>query len=89
MAAENPDTFPVKIFDPEIVILFNVLGKSDASPSMSFGTRKVICSNPSCKFATSPVNDEKLPDKCVRIASAHPKTLALGALFGVIQVEKQ
>ena len=34
-------------------------------------------------------HDEKLPDKCVRIASAHPKTLALGALFGVIQVEKQ
>ncbi len=34
-------------------------------------------------------HDEKLPDKCVRIASAHPKTLALGALFGVIQVKKQ
>ncbi|MDO9310910.1 MAG: molybdopterin-dependent oxidoreductase, partial [Nitrosomonas sp.] len=34
-------------------------------------------------------HDDKLPDKCVRVASSHPKTLALGALFGVIQVEKQ
>ena len=34
-------------------------------------------------------HDNKLPDKCVRVASSHPKTLALGALFGVIQVEKQ
>jgi len=34
-------------------------------------------------------HDEKLPDNCVRVASAHPKTLALGALFGEIQVAKQ
>ncbi len=34
-------------------------------------------------------HDEKLPDNCVRVASAHPKTVALGALFGEIQVEKQ
>lgn len=33
--------------------------------------------------------DEKLPDNCVRVASAHPMTVALGALFGEIQVEKQ
>jgi len=33
-------------------------------------------------------HDEKLPDNCVRIAGAHPKTVALGALFGEILVEK-
>lgn len=32
--------------------------------------------------------DERLPANCVRIACAHPKTLALGALFGEILVEK-
>ena len=32
--------------------------------------------------------DEKLPANCVRIAGAHPKTVALGALFGEILVEK-
>ena len=32
--------------------------------------------------------DEKLPDNCVRVASAHPKTVALGDLFGEILVEK-
>lgn len=32
--------------------------------------------------------DEKLPVNCVRIAGAHPKTIALGALFGEIVLEK-
>lgn len=32
--------------------------------------------------------DEKLPTNCVRIVSAHPKTAALGAMFGEISVEK-
>ncbi|PTQ72781.1 NADH dehydrogenase subunit G [Nitrosomonas oligotropha] len=32
--------------------------------------------------------DEKLPVNCVRIAGAHPKTVALGALFGEIVLEK-
>ena len=33
-------------------------------------------------------HDEKLPANSVRIACAHPKTIALGALFGEILVEK-
>jgi NADH-quinone oxidoreductase subunit G len=33
-------------------------------------------------------HDEKLPAKCIRIACAHPKTAALGDLFGEIAVEK-
>ena len=33
-------------------------------------------------------HDEKLPANCIRIACAHPKTFALGALFGEILVEK-
>ena len=32
--------------------------------------------------------DEKLPSNCVRIACAHPKTVALGALFGEVKIEK-
>ncbi|MBY0474833.1 MAG: NADH-quinone oxidoreductase subunit NuoG [Nitrosomonas sp.] len=32
--------------------------------------------------------DEKLPHNCVRIACAHPKTVALGALFGEVKIEK-
>ncbi|SER59730.1 NADH-quinone oxidoreductase subunit G [Nitrosomonas sp. Nm51] len=32
--------------------------------------------------------DDKLPVNCVRIPGAHPKTFALGALFGEITVEK-
>lgn len=32
--------------------------------------------------------DEKLPANCIRIACAHPKTAALGDLFGEIVVEK-
>ncbi|PSJ16761.1 NADH-quinone oxidoreductase subunit NuoG [Nitrosomonas supralitoralis] len=32
--------------------------------------------------------DEKLPPNCVRIACAHPKTAALGALFGEVKIEK-
>jgi NADH-quinone oxidoreductase subunit G len=32
--------------------------------------------------------DEKLPDNCVRIPCAHPKTFSLGAMFGEISVEK-
>ncbi|MDV6341990.1 NADH-quinone oxidoreductase subunit NuoG [Nitrosomonas sp. Is24] len=32
--------------------------------------------------------DEKLPVNCIRIAGAHPKTVALGALFGEIVLEK-
>lgn len=32
--------------------------------------------------------DEKLPVNCVRIAGAHPKTVALGALFGEVVLEK-
>ncbi|MBP6057261.1 MAG: NADH-quinone oxidoreductase subunit G [Nitrosomonas sp.] len=33
-------------------------------------------------------HDEKLPVNCVRIVCAHPETMALGALFGEILVEK-
>jgi NADH-quinone oxidoreductase subunit G len=33
-------------------------------------------------------HDEKLPANCIRIACAHPKTTALGDLFGEIIVEK-
>jgi len=33
-------------------------------------------------------HDDKLPVNCVRIVCAHPKTIALGALFGEILVEK-
>ncbi|WP_292913220.1 NADH-quinone oxidoreductase subunit NuoG [Nitrosomonas sp.] len=33
-------------------------------------------------------HDEKLPANCVRIAGAHSKTAALGALFGEIMLEK-
>jgi NADH-quinone oxidoreductase subunit G len=32
--------------------------------------------------------DDNLPTNCVRIASAHPKTIGLGAMFGEIAVEK-
>ena len=32
--------------------------------------------------------DEKLPGNCVRIATAHPKTISLGEMFGEISVEK-
>ncbi|MCP5246707.1 MAG: NADH-quinone oxidoreductase subunit G [Burkholderiales bacterium] len=32
--------------------------------------------------------DEKLPENCVRIACAHPKTFSLGAMFGEISIEK-
>ncbi len=32
--------------------------------------------------------DNKLPDNCVRIASSHPKTIDLGAMFGEIVIEK-
>ncbi len=32
--------------------------------------------------------DEKLPADCVRVACAHPKTVALGDLFGEIEVER-
>lgn len=32
--------------------------------------------------------DDNLPANCVRIASAHPKTIGLGAMFGEIAVEK-
>jgi NADH-quinone oxidoreductase subunit G len=32
--------------------------------------------------------DDKLPANCVRVASAHPLTMALGAMFGNITVEK-
>ena len=32
--------------------------------------------------------DEKLPADCVRIASAHPNTIVLGAMFGDVLVEK-
>ncbi len=32
--------------------------------------------------------DEKLPPNCVRIACAHPQTVALGALFGEVRIEK-
>lgn len=34
------------------------------------------------------VCDEKLPANCVRVACAHPKTFALGEMFGGITVEK-
>lgn len=33
-------------------------------------------------------SDERLPANCVRVACAHPKTIALGGLFGEISVEK-
>ena len=32
--------------------------------------------------------DDKLPANCVRVASAHPLTVALGAMFGEITVER-
>ena len=32
--------------------------------------------------------DERVPDRCVRIAAAHPSTAGLGAMFGEISVEK-
>ncbi len=32
--------------------------------------------------------DQKLPDNCVRVAAGHASTAALGALFGVVSVEK-
>jgi len=32
--------------------------------------------------------DEKLPAGCIRIPCAHPKTFALGAMFGEISIEK-
>ncbi len=32
--------------------------------------------------------DDELPLNCVRVASAHPNTIALGAMFGEISVEK-
>ena len=33
-------------------------------------------------------SDEKLPNNCVRIACAHPMTIALGDLFGEVFIEK-
>ena len=32
--------------------------------------------------------DDKLPSNCVRVASAHPLTAALGGMFGEITVER-
>ena len=32
--------------------------------------------------------DDKLPNNCVRVASAHPLTAALGGMFGEITVER-
>ena len=32
--------------------------------------------------------DDKLPANCVRVASAHPLTAALGGMFGEIAVER-
>jgi len=32
--------------------------------------------------------DDKLPDDCVRVAAAHPNTAKLGAMFGMVTVEK-
>jgi len=32
--------------------------------------------------------DERLPDRCVRVAAAHSSTVGLGALFGTLTVEK-
>ena len=32
--------------------------------------------------------DDKLPANCVRVASAHPRTAALGEMFGEILVER-
>jgi NADH-quinone oxidoreductase subunit G len=32
--------------------------------------------------------DDRLPDDCVRVAAAHPATAGLGAMFGVLSVEK-
>ena len=34
------------------------------------------------------VQDDKLPANCVRVASAHPLTAALGGMFGEITVER-
>lgn len=34
------------------------------------------------------VRDDNLPDNCVRLVSAHPKTSMLGAMFGEIKLEK-
>ena len=33
--------------------------------------------------------DDKLPDDCVRIAAAHPTTAGLGAMFGVVTLQKE
>jgi NADH-quinone oxidoreductase subunit G len=32
--------------------------------------------------------DDRLPDDCVRVAAAHPATAGLGAMFGVLSLEK-
>jgi NADH-quinone oxidoreductase subunit G len=32
--------------------------------------------------------DDKLPNNCVRVASAHPLTAALGGMFSEITVER-
>jgi NADH-quinone oxidoreductase subunit G len=32
--------------------------------------------------------DDRLPENCVRVAAAHPSTAGLGAMFGVITLEK-
>jgi len=32
--------------------------------------------------------DDKLPEDCVRVSAAHPSTAALGAMFGMVTVEK-
>jgi len=32
--------------------------------------------------------DDRLPDHCVRVAAAHPSTAGLGAMFGVLTLEK-
>ena len=32
--------------------------------------------------------DDKLPDDCVRLAAAHPSTVAVGPMFGTLTLEK-
>nr|MBA2690030.1 NADH-quinone oxidoreductase subunit G [Burkholderiales bacterium] len=34
------------------------------------------------------VQDDRLPDHCVRVAAGHPLTAALGPMFGEITVER-
>ena len=38
--------------------------------------------------ALSAALDDRLPDDCVRVAAAHATTAGLGAMFGVLTLDK-